>query len=235
MAQKKKETQKPVKKPITGHIQKTPPSKKKDVGVSEAETLQKPEKSQDLSGSKSQDKKTLTKLSTITEDPGWWIIEDMAEWAKKLQRFEKMNPKKILFAAFIASPECCDLTNLQFCDRYVVHKWTLSEWRQQEETDVLRKWFLKWAMQRWTPKVLKQLRNAASSDDEDGKIQLWAVKTFLAYSEDFNEKLDLNLTNPGAITIQFANMVQSPFVQPPKESDKPEPVKKKSKPSKKKK
>lgn len=224
MDSKKKTSPKPVKKPISGHIQKTPPTTKKGEKVSDVRK-QVPEVGKKISvptppPKKVQELKTPLSVEENAKNLAFEIVEDYALGLEKIERFSKIPIDRIRFAAFIAIPECCDLTNTQFSEQYKISKNTLSLWRQRDEVEALRKYCLKHSMQRSTPKVMKILKQAATELDDENKIQLGAVKTFLAYAEDFNEKLDLNVVAKGNLTVQFANVSQSPFVQPPKEPEK---------------
>jgi len=214
MAIKKKTPPKPVKKPISGKIQKERTEDKSAVPVSAPETIQKPGILPQVPPATTRTP-NADELKMNAEIELWFLTaEELAEGAEKLKRFKGINPKRVLFAAFIACPECSNLTNLQFCARYKVNKNTLWEWRQVEEVEQLRKYFLKHSMQRHTPKVLKQLKQAATTNDADWNIQLGAVKTFMAYAEDFNEKIDMDIMQKSTLTVNFANMPSSQFLRP---------------------
>ena len=218
MASKKKTPPKPVKKTISGKIQKEKTPTQTPVGVSAPETIQKPSKEKEWTlqtqNTKSQTPQPQPTQKEIEEMLAWYVVQDMTEGARNMKKFEKIEMKRIAFAAFISAPECSDLTQVQFCAKFKINEATAWRWRHSDDVEQLRKYFLKYSMQRHTPKVLKQLKKAATTDDDEGKIQLGAVKTFLAYAEDFNEKIDMDIMQKSTLTVNFANVPSSQFLRP---------------------
>ena len=138
-------------------------------------------------------------------------IEETSQWIKLLKKFEHMVEMRIKFWVYLAYLDKGKVTQRDFCKHYKKNESEVSKWKHLEDVDAVRKYCLKSFLQDRTPKILKKLADAVEEDDIDGKVQLNAIKLFLAYTEDFSEKMDLEVNHKWSISVGFANLPSSQF------------------------
>ena len=141
-------------------------------------------------------------------------VEDYALTAKKMERFKDIPLDRVRYAIFLVIPEAQELTKGDFAEYYKISRQTLSEWRLRDDVVSVRDYFVKAYLKSKTPKVLANLLKAASEVGAFGGANTAAIKLFLQYAEDFTEKNQTDLNVAGGLTVQFANVGASPFIQP---------------------
>lgn len=154
-------------------------------------------------------------------------VDDFTAAAKKMERFKETPIDRVRYGVFLAIPEAQEVNKGDFAKHYKVHPATLSEWRLRDDVLAVRDYIMKAYLRSKTPKVLKNLFAAASEQNVFGGANTAAIKLFLQYAEDFTEKSQTDLNVAGGLTVQFANVAASPFIQPEdskpvkKEAEKP--------------
>jgi len=131
-----------------------------------------------------------------------------------------LRVEKVAFAIFLALPERVRWTQGKFSKDWWISEQTLSWWKFLPEIQKIRMALMKSVLVDKTPAVMDNLFEAASMKNAFGNVNVWAVKLWLQFVEEWQEssKLDLNAT--GWFTINFG-AGKSQFIQPTDESPKP--------------
>lgn len=145
---------------------------------------------------KSQKQERDSKMRVLRSQHAYLMCEWYAQALGVRVRYKKMSKERLMFAAFLALPECREMMRKDFAESIWVHINTLLNWNFDSMVMKARNEIMERHFMQYTPDVLMALvRNAQRTNLITGLGDAAMMKLYFQYLEKWQEKLDVDVTS----------------------------------------
>lgn len=137
-----------------------------------------------------------SKMRVLRSQHAYLMCEWYAQALGCRVRYKKTSKERLMFAAFMALPECREMNQWQFAESLWVHSNTLLNWKFDAMVMKARNEIMERHFMQYTPDVLMALvRNAQRTNLITGLGDAAMMKLYFQYLEKWQEKLDVDVTS----------------------------------------
>lgn len=145
---------------------------------------------------KAQKQERDSKMRVLRSQHAYLMCEWYAQALGVRVRYKKMSKERLMFAAFLALPECREIMRKDFAESIWVHINTLLNWNFDTMVMKARNEIMERHFMQYTPDVLMALvRNAQRTNLITGLGDAAMMKLYFQYLEKWQEKLDVDVTS----------------------------------------